>query len=658
MSNGGDGAVPVAPGATPSWRKREPEWEPMKRGLVLFAALLAVAGAIVGIATVKSRADKVTLPTREVDTFLHAWERGAPADMATLLDRPPADLDKVATSLVQAVPRSTATYTSTGVTGTGDEAMATYHARVMLAGLGPIDWNGTLALVRTDAGWRIRWNPESMFPRLGAGQHLTVKRVWPARASIVDANETVLAGNAALVEVGLEPDHIHTPADLQAIKMNMKAVLDVDPSTIDAVLHAPGVRPYYFLPVTKIPRDSQYQHIHDTLIPINGIIFRETHGVASVDAALESALLGTVGPITAEQLHRLGSPYTAADQVGLSGLQRTYERRLAGSPRSDVVVVDRNGATVRLVKRFAGKPAQPVKTTIDLATQRAAEAALSAVPNNGNAALVALDTATGAIRAVVSKPDGGFNRALEGTYPPGSTFKIVTSAALLGAGDNGATPAPCPPTLTVDGRTFKNFEGEASGSLDLGEAFAISCNNAFIGLATKLPAGALDKAAASFGFNTKSSLGVNAAGGSYPKPKDQADLAASAIGQGRVLASPAQMASVAAAVASGRWHAPNLIVQPPGRVAPAVAPLSPVVVSTLQSFMASVVRTGGTAAGAGLPPGTFGKTGTAEIDSGQPHAWFVGYRGNLAFAVIVERGGVGGRVAAPLVAAFLNALPR
>jgi cell division protein FtsI/penicillin-binding protein 2 len=634
--------------------------DPMKRALVFFVALLVIAGGIVLAATLKSRTDKVTLPAREVDTFLHAWERGAPADMATLLDRPPADLDQVATGLVDAVPRSSATYTRTGLDGTRDQATATYHGRVVLPGLGPVEWDGMLTLVRTEAGWRVRWNPSSMFPGLRAGQHLTVARTWPARAPILDANGSVLAGNQAVVDVGLEPDHIHSPADLQAIKTNMKALLNVDPATIDSVLHAPGVRPYYFLRVTSIPRDTRYEHIHDTLVPIPGIIFRATKGVVSVDAALESAIVGTVGPITAEQLQRLGPPYTAADSVGLSGLERTYEKRLAGSPRTDVVVVDKSGATARVVKRFPGKAAQPVKLTIDLPTQMAAEAALSGVTNN-NAALVALDTGTGAVRAVVSKPDGGFDRALAGTYPPGSTFKVVTSAALLGAGDNGSTPAPCPPTVTVDGRSFKNFEGEASGALDLAEAFAISCNNAFIGLATKLPPGALDKAAASFGFNADWSLGVDSAGGSYPKPADQADLAASAIGQGRVLASPVQMASVAAAVAAGRWHAPNLIVEPARRAGPAVAPLSPVIASTLQSFMASVVRTGGTAAGADLPAGTFGKTGTAEFGQGNPpptHAWFIGYRGNLAFAVIVERGGVGGRVAAPLAARFLDALPR
>jgi len=628
----------------------------MKRALVLFVALLVVAGGIVAAAIVKTRSDKVTLPEREVDTFLSSWARGAPADMATLLDRRPADLDTVTNSLLEAVPHTSASFTRTGISGSNDAATATYHARVRLAGLGPVEWNGTLSLLHTDAGWRVRWNPASMFPGLRAGQHLTVNRVWPARAPIVDDNSTVLAGNAALVEVGLEPDHIHSPADLAAIKTNMKTLLDIDPAAIDAALHAPGVRPYYFVRITSIPRDRAYQHIHDTLVPIPGVIFRATTGIVAVDPALESTVVGNVGAITAEQLQRLGSPYTAADDVGLSGLERTYEKRLAGTPRTDVVVVDAKGTTIRVVKRFPGKAAQPVKVTIDLPTQRAAESALSGI--SGNVALVAVDTASGAVRAVVSKPDGGFDRALDGSYPPGSTFKVVTSAALLGAGDDGSTPAPCPPTLTVDGRQFRNFEGEASGSIDLAGAFAISCNNAFIALATKLPSGALIKAAASFGFNANWSLGVDAAGGSYPKPLDRADLAASAIGQGRVLASPVQMASVAAAVAVGRWHAPNLVVEPARPAAASVAPLSPVVTSTLQSFMASVPRAGGTAAGAGLPPGTFGKTGTAEIESGSPHAWFIGYRGDLAFAVIVEHGGVGGRVAAPLAARFLNALPR
>ena len=127
-----------------------------------------------------------------------------------------------------------------------------------------------------------------------------------------------------------------------------------------------------------------------------------------------------------------------------------------------------------------------------------------------------------------------------------------------------------------------------------------------------------------------------------------------------MLASPLQMASVAAAVASGQWHAPSLTTQPAAdrrRPRPRSTPASSRRCG--RSWRAST-QTGGTAAGAGLPAGVFGKTGTAEFGHANPpqtHAWFIGYRGNLAFAVIVEGGGVGGRVAAPLAAKFLERAP-
>jgi cell division protein FtsI/penicillin-binding protein 2 len=250
---------------------------------------------------------------------------------------------------------------------------------------------------------------------------------------------------------------------------------------------------------------------------------------------------------------------------------------------------------------------------------------------------------------------------LQGTYPPGSTFKVITSTALLTGGSSATTPAPCPATITVDGESFTNFDGEAPGAIDLATAFAKSCNNAFIGLADKLPADALGKAATSFGFNAHWTLGIDVRGGSYPTPRDAAERAASAIGQGRVLASPVQMASVAAAVAAGQWRAPTLVTTPARKSNPVGPPLAPAVVSTLRTFMASVGRAGGTAAGAGLPADSFGKTGTAEFGQGNPpptHAWFIGYRNHLAYAVIVEGGGVGGAVAAPLAAAFLRDLPQ
>jgi cell division protein FtsI/penicillin-binding protein 2 len=143
------------------------------------------------------------------------------------------------------------------------------------------------------------------------------------------------------------------------------------------------------------------------------------------------------------------------------------------------------------------------------------------------------------------------------------------------------------------------------------------------------------------------------------------ELGAAAIGQGRVTASPVQMATVAATAASGQWRQPVLILQPraitesavSGTLPPAV---TPAVVNALRSFMAEVVTAGTGRAAAVSGQQIAGKTGTAEFGPNDPpstHAWFIGFRGTIAFAVLVEGGGVGGEVAAPIAARFLSALP-
>jgi len=601
------------------------------------------------------------LPSAEADTFLRSWTAGDAAGMASELDLPPTDLARMATSLVHARRGSRASYTRTGLardTHNAKEATATYHGRVDVNGFGTVEWDGTFRLVRVKQDknevWRIQYQPDILYPGLRTGQYLDLQVTWPARASILAADGSVLAGTQSVITIGLEPARV--TKSLNDIKRLMQQLVGTDPASIDAALHAPGVQPNWFVPIATVADDSRYTTVlRPQLYPLPGLSFQRTRGVLSTSPGL-APLVGRVGDITADRLKQLGAPYIIGDQVGLTGLQAAYETRLAGTPTADVVIKT-GTAVVRRVQRFVGKAAQSVQLTIDPRMQQAADAALTGVPLP--AALVAIDVTNGQLRAAVSKPDGGFDRALDGTYEPGSTFKVVTSAALLANGSTGTTPAPCPPTLQVYGRVFKNFEGEASGALDLAGAFKISCNNAFIGLADKLPDGALARAATQFGFNAPSALPPPAAGGSYPTPKDRAELAASAIGQGRVLVSPAHMASVAAAVAAGQWHAPVLTTLPAPKV-PKVAPIDPGVVATLRAFMASVVESGGTAAGAGLPPGTFGKTGTAEFGNANPpqtHAWFIGFRGNLAFAVVVEGGGVGGRVAAPLAARFLNAVP-
>ena len=582
-----------------------------------------------------------TLPRRQVSAFLTAWSRGDTTAMAALIDAPPPDLAARAGSLTKSASGATASYTITRLT----RSRAGYHAHVVLPGFGALDWDGSFGLV----GGRVHWADDALYPGLAAGQRLALHRSWPARADILGADGTPMVSAQPAVIVGLEPDHITNLAQVQAV---LSSSLGVAPGAVQAALGAPGVRPNFFVPIDTIP-DSRYTALRPQLAPVPGILFRRTSARL---AAAGGQVVGAVGDVTAERLAQLGAPYRVGDQVGLTGLEAVFEKRLAGSPDGEVDVTDASGAVVRPVQHYAGTAPQPVQVTLDLRTQLAAQSALSGV--SGAAALVALDTTTGAIKAVVSTPTTEpFDRALDGSYPPGSTFKVITTAALLAAGRTGATPAACPPHLTVDGRVFSNFEGEAPGSIPLSRAFAISCNTAFVGLADQLPAGAIGAAAASFGFGQTFSLPLAAVGGKYPTPADRVEAAASAIGQGRVTASPLQMATVAATVAVGQWHAPFLVTPP----APStVAPLDAGIATTLRSMMRDVVLAGtGTAAAV---PGQqiFGKTGTAEFGSATPpstHAWFIGFRGGLAFAVLVEGGGVGGRVAAPLAAKFLAAAP-
>ncbi|WP_165035218.1 penicillin-binding transpeptidase domain-containing protein [Candidatus Protofrankia californiensis] len=334
-----------------------------------------------------------------------------------------------------------------------------------------------------------------------------------------------------------------------------------------------------------------------------------------------------------------------------SGLQRVYDADLAPHGGTVVVRNERN-ETVNTLRSYPMTDGKDVQTTLDLKVQRAAEAAMATAPKP-NGALVAVDTQTGGVLALVNNPLNGYSRALRGNYPPGSTFKIVTATAALIAGKDANTPLDCTQTVPIGGRTFTNAEAEQFGVIPLREAFAHSCNTAFIRLEESLPNSALEQAAKLYGFDGSQPLPIASASGSFPTPKDAVESASAALGQGKVSASPLQMASVAAAVASGTWRQPFVT----GTAAKS-NPLPAAVVPPLQDFMRAVV-TEGTATGVVFPGEVRGKTGTAEYKDGDPpptHGWFVGYRGNIAFAVIVEDGGFGAVSAAPVAARFLENL--
>ncbi|MEU8272594.1 penicillin-binding transpeptidase domain-containing protein [Sphaerisporangium sp. NPDC049002] len=295
-----------------------------------------------------------------------------------------------------------------------------------------------------------------------------------------------------------------------------------------------------------------------------------------------------------------------------------------------------------------------VRTSLDPLVQKAAVEAVRTLDKPTS--LVAIRPSTGEILAVVNNR-GGFNRALDGRYPPGSTFKTVTAAGLLAEGLTPEQKVTCPAKATIGGLPIRNSDHEAFGSLSFLDSYAHSCNTTFAPLAAQhLSGGKLYEIATKMGFNQPLAIGVPATKGSMPKPTSDADLAAESFGQGRITASPLVMASVAAAVADGTWRPPTLVPSLKQKAQPQQLPEP--VARNLRTMMAAVVSKG-TAKKAGLPKSTAGKTGTAEFGTGpklDSHAWFIGFRGEVAFAVVVEAGGMGGAVAAPVAADFLRGL--
>ncbi|MGW3555048.1 penicillin-binding transpeptidase domain-containing protein [Streptomyces griseoincarnatus] len=331
-----------------------------------------------------------------------------------------------------------------------------------------------------------------------------------------------------------------------------------------------------------------------------------------------------------------------------------------GGPRGAVLLVDRVTGEVRRTEASFGSRTPedegPVRTTLDARWQSAAEQALRKAGGK-NAALVALRVDDGQILAVANSPADGFNRAVSGTYAPGSTWKIVTSSALLLKGAVAPDDVvDCPRYLTV-GKRFQNVETSAHPGATFRKAFTESCNTAFIGLRGRLGDGELgDVARTYFGVGQTWHVGIPSYDGSVPEPRDATEKAASMIGQGRVQANPLIMASVTATAVSGRFHQPALVEGTEDTTG--TEPLPPRVVTQLRTLLRATVTEGTARALAPLAGEVGGKTGTAEVsDEQENNGWMVAHRDGVAVACVVEEGVTGGGSAGPVLHALLSAAP-
>ncbi len=311
-----------------------------------------------------------------------------------------------------------------------------------------------------------------------------------------------------------------------------------------------------------------------------------------------------------------------------------------------------SGGGARIVRRdAAGKELEnlfgetvvatdPVKTTLSVRSQSAAQAAVDSVDKP--AYLVAIDAPTGGILAVAqNSAAGGAPKALNGLFPPGSTFKVATATAAMAAGKATAnTPLNCPASAVISTRAVHNAGNFDLGTVPLHKAFAESCNTTFAALAAGLPANSLPDAAAQFGLAADFEIpGLSTQTGHVRPAQSGPEQVENSIGQGTVQASPFGLALMAATVDKGAPVTPQLFPTKPTVVKSGYRGPSAGTVSALRSMMREVVTAGTGRALAGYGP-VAGKTGTAQFgDGSQAHGWFAGYRGDVAFAILVEDGG-------------------
>lgn len=633
------------------------------RGAVLLVASVVLAGPVLSACSSDDPADGARTAAQ---SFLDAWSGGDLESAAGDTDDAVAAttlLEQTAEDLPDAT--LTADLGQVSVGGGGDTtATATWSATWDLAAAPDWTYDATLDLRRADgdAPWQVVAEPTVVHPELGEGQHLQLARSLPERAPITDAAGAPLFTETEVVDVGVDTAQV---TDLPALAAALGAATGVDPATITADVQAAGQG--QFVPVITLRRDA-FEAIRAQVFDLPGAVFPTATRLLAPSARFGAALLGRVGDATAEVLEETtgedGRPlYATGDQLGLSGLQRAYQDQLAGTAGFTVSVISLDattGDTGTVVGTADPVPGTAVQTPLVPAIQTAADAAVAGQSLATH--LVVVRPGTGEVLAVSSNEAANAGNALSGQFPPGSSMKTITATALLGAGTvTPDTPVPCPGTTTVDGREFENEDQFDLGTVSLTEAFAQSCNTTFIQQALTLPDGALSAAAAGYGVGTDWQLPVGIFSGSVPAASTGTTEAADAIGQGEVLMSPAQMALVAAGIASGTPAAPVEVV---GAPAAGAAPAGPgqAVLDQLRPMMRQVVLTG-TARALGGQGEVYGKTGTAEFGTAVPpdsHGWFVGYQlggpqGDIAFAVLVEAG-QSSSAAVAVTDAFLSGL--
>jgi cell division protein FtsI/penicillin-binding protein 2 len=637
------GAPPRARGS----RHRKP---PQRRTLLSkklrMVAVLVAAAAVLGVGfTTGFGGQGSAEPT--VQAFLYDWELGKYAQAAALTNGAAGEVTTQLTAAYTDLDATNQFFAMGHVAQHGDTAVATFRATVDLAEAGQ-QWSytGTFGLTLENGTWVIDWAPSVINPSLAAGDRLAVETSFAPRAAVADVNGQPLVAATPDYRIGIYPGRLKHPA---ATAAGFSAVTGINTQQVLGQIQA--APPSDFLSLLTLD-PAGYSSLWPKLSTVPGLT-EQRRTERLFDSAAQEAV-GEVGTENSSVLRDEGAAYVPGMTVGLTGLEKTYQDELIGTPSTSVVVVDAAGHSIRTLWNPAGGHAgTPVRTTLNSPQQTAAVSALAG--QSSSAEIVAVDTQTGAIRVLASRnargsaqlPKGG---ALSARVEPGMAFSIVSAAALLSTGIDADHPLPCEPVADVGGETF-TYQPAAPGTATLATDFADGCGTAFANMSRTLTAQQLTSMERGFGIGASWKLPLPVFSGAAPAVSGEAQVAAQATGTGGVLMSPLGMATVAAEVAAGTGHSPVLL--PTDSAATWQAPLTVTQLSQLRQLMRLAVTSGSAHAAnlSGTP--VFGQAGVVQSGHHSYLSWFVGYRGSLAVAVL-ETGTTAGQAAAALAGTFFG----
>lgn len=545
----------------------------------------------------------------------------------------------------------------------------------------PLDVASSIVLVRQGMfdQWKIQWKNNLPLPAYGLGAKYTRVRLEPKRGVILDTRGQTVAGEGSLVSVGVQPDRIKDP---ELLLQTLQEQLGLRPDYVQSQYEAPGVQGHWFVPLINITL-AEYNRVDPVLRPVPGIFFRSVEARAYSEGISLGHVTGYLGEVTAAMLDSYPErEYRSGEIVGRSGLESSQDDVLRGRPGYRFYVELEGSRT--LLGEKAVVHGNDVSITISSRMQELAHEVLG----ERLGSLVVLDAETGAILALASTPSydpnefiGGisakrwqelssdlrkpmFNRSLQGLYPPGSVFKVVTVAAALDQELYEPTSSFVDTgELTIQGNIIRNFQRQIFGEHDLQRAIVDSINTTVAQVGLNLGSGHLEQYFKDWGLDKSIRLGLPMVNGQIGNPsRSRVALAWSAIGQDQVLVTPLQVAQIFTVFATGGKLPPIHLIKSEGEHE-ARQVLKPETVERMNTMLKDVVLlgTGREARGTGLD--LYAKTGTAETVGGGQHAWFAGHTQlpsgqKLAFALLLEEGGVGGQIAAPLMREFFNRLLR